>query len=143
MAGHIITRADTLTATLKQQEYYSDFLDSFATTPVGGELGRIKNERSVTQSIINLIFTNLGERLFQPLIGSSIFSDLFEINDTITLSSIELNVNNTIKYYEPRASVISVIATEGDDHTVNVEIVYYLINNPDPININFLLKRVR
>ena len=68
MAGHIITRADTLTATLKQQEYYSDFLDSFATTPVGGELGRIKNERSVTQSIINLIFTNIEKDYFNLLL---------------------------------------------------------------------------
>lgn len=143
MVAQVITRADTLTGKLKQQEYFSDFLDSFAMTPIGNELGKVTNERAVTQSIMNLFFTNVGERLFNPLVGSGIFNDLFEINDGVTTTAIELNVQNTIKYFEPRAQLISVSAVSNEEHTINVTIVYALINNPTPITISFLLQRVR
>ena len=56
-----ITRANTLTAAKKQQEFFSDFFDSFVKTPFGNDLARITNERDVNQSLKNLIQTNLGE----------------------------------------------------------------------------------
>jgi len=138
-----VTRADTLTSTIKKQEYFSDFLDSFAVSPVGGELGKVVNERSVTQSIKNLIMTSLGERLFQPTVGSNIYNSLFEFNDNLTNASIEFNIANTLKYNEPRCNLISVNVSSTDDYSLQVTITYALINNPEPITINFMLKRVR
>jgi phage baseplate assembly protein W len=138
-----VTRADTLTSTIKKQEYFSDFLDSFAVSPVGGELGKVVNERSVTQSIKNLIMTSLGERLFQPTVGSNIYNSLFEFNDNLTNASIEFNIANTLKYNEPRCNLISVNVSSTDDYSLQVTITYALINNPEPITINFMLQRVR
>jgi len=138
-----VTRADTLTSTIKKQEYFSDFLDSFAISPVGGELGKVVNERSVTQSIKNLIMTSLGERLFQPTVGSNIYNSLFEFNDNLTNASIEFNIANTLKYNEPRCNLISVNVSSTDDYSLQVTITYALINNPEPITINFMLQRVR
>ena len=137
------TRADTLTSTSKKQEYFSDFLDSFSLTPIGNDLGRVINEAAVTQSIKNLIYTNLGERLFQPNIGSNIKNSLFEFNDAINSQNIVFNIQNTIKYNEPRCNLISVIANPADDYTFLVNITYSLINNPEPITINMILQRVR
>jgi len=138
-----VTRADRNTSTAKKQEYFSDFLDSFAVSPIGGELGKVINERSVTQSIKNLIFTSLGERLFQPTIGSNIYNSLFEMNDNLTAASIQFNISNTLKYNEPRCNLISVVVTQINDYSLEVTITYALINNPEPITINFMLKRVR
>ena len=138
-----VTRADRNTSTAKKQEYFSDFLDSFAISPVGGELGKVVNERSVTQSIKNLIMTSLGERLFQPTVGSNIYNSLFEFNDNLTNASIEFNIANTLKYNEPRCNLISVNVSSTDDYSLQVTITYALINNPEPITINFMLKRVR
>lgn len=138
-----VTRADTLTSTIKKQEYFSDFLNSFAVSPVGGELGKVVNERSVTQSIKNLIMTSLGERLFQPTVGSNIYNSLFEFNDNLTNASIEFNIANTLKYNEPRCNLISVNVSSTDDYSLQVTITYALINNPEPITINFMLQRVR
>jgi phage baseplate assembly protein W len=139
----VITRADTLTSTIKKQEFFSDFLDSFATTPMGGDLGRVINERAVTQSIKNLIWTNLGERLFQPNVGSKINNSLFEMNDFITLNGIKTSIQNTIRYNEPRCNLISIEANSTDEHTISVSITYALINNPTPITFNLMLQRVR
>ena len=138
-----VTRADTLTSLIKKQEYFSDFLDSFTTTPIGNDLGRVVNEKAVTQAIKNLIYTDLGERLFQPTVGSNIRASLFEMNDFITRQNVSLAIQNTIKYNEPRCNLISVVVTSPDDYTLSVTIVYALINNPAPITISMIVQRVR
>ena len=61
-----VTRADTLTGTKKQREFFSDFVTSFSKTPLGDQLGRVTNEQSVKRSIRNLLLTDPGERFFRP-----------------------------------------------------------------------------
>ena len=139
-----ITRADKLTVSKKQQEYFSDFLNSFAYSPVNNNLAKISNEESVKQSLKNLILTSRGERIFQPNIGSGVNNLLFENSTRPTLNSIEFNIQNTIKYNEPRVNIIDVKAKETTNpNAVQVDIVFSMINNPEPISINFILKRVR
>jgi hypothetical protein len=139
-----ITRADTLTATLKKQEYFSDFVTSFAYSPIGNNLARVVNENSIKQSIKNLIKTNLGERIFQPTLGSNVYGSLFDLNSVITLTSIEFQIKNTIKFNEPRVNLLDVSAKNtSDENEIQIDIVFSLINNPEPISLNFLLKRVR
>ena len=134
----------TLTSSKKQQEYFSDFLNSFAYSPVNNNLAKITNDQSVKQSMKNLIFTVLGERLFQPNVGSNLNKLLFENITKAILNSIEFNIKNTIKYNEPRVEIIEVIAKETyNPNEVQVDIVFSMINNAEPISINFILKRVR
>lgn len=139
-----VTRAETLTSTSKKTEYYSDIPNSFAQTPFGNELTKITNERSITQSIKNLIYTNLGERLFQPTVGSDITAMLFEPNYRDYANEIELYIINTISNFEPRAEVIQVLFPEAfDENSVEITIIYRVINNAEPITLNLVLKRVR
>lgn len=139
-----ITRVDTFTSTQKKQEYYSDFLDSFAKTPIGNELGRVTNEKSVNQSLKNLIKTNLGERLFQPLVGSDVISSLFELGGVVESTHLKFAITNTIKNNEPRINLLEVIIDyETDPNNIVVTLVYSLINSIDITSYNILLKRVR
>lgn len=142
-----VSRADSLSAVKRQQEFFSDFLNSFAKTPVGDQLGRTINAQSVSQSLKNLILTNLGERLFQPMIGSNITSTLFDpFQASVTpTSALEFYISNTIKNNEPRAYLVGVEVNESemDKNALSVTIVYTLINSSDPITLNFVLKRVR
>lgn len=140
-----LTRADVLTGTKKQIDFFSDFLTSFAKTPFGNQLAKVSNEQAVTQSIKNLIRTNLGERLFQPTIGSDVYALLFEHNTPENESMIELFIETTIKNNEPRAQYISstVNTDMSNENSVEITVVYNLINNPEPITLTVLLKRVR
>jgi phage baseplate assembly protein W len=157
-----LTRAQTLTGTQKKVEFFSDFVTSFATTPVGNQLGRVTNEKAVNQALRNLILTNLGERLFQPDVGADINYMLFENNVPENYDMLETFIKATIKNYEPRAEVQEVLfssAVQGNvndlgytgamfgsnpgEHDLYVTIVYNLINNPEIITFNLLLKRVR
>jgi phage baseplate assembly protein W len=139
-----LTRAQTLTGAGKKEEYYSDFLNSFAKTPVGEQLARVLNERSINQALKNIILTNRGERLFQPGIGSDINAMLFENNFESNLSTIEFYIRNAVEINEPRVNLIGVSVETGQtEHEVVINIVYNTINNPAPTLFNYILKRVR
>jgi phage baseplate assembly protein W len=151
-----LTRADSFTNLKKKQEYFSDFLNSFAKTPIGDQLGRVTNEQSVNQSLRNLIKTNLGERLFQPRVGSDVYASMFEPNDILLVETLKFNIENTIKINESRVNLLSVDVTSVvnqltkasknigmDENTVTIKIVYTLINNPEPITLTTTLKRIR
>jgi uncharacterized protein len=137
------TRADKYTQTQKQ-EWFSDFLNNFDNHPINHSLTKVANERSVSQSIKNLILTDLGERLFQPTIGSDIRKTLFDPNDIVTAENITFFIKSTVRQNEPRATLLDVIVTANPDgNSFSVSVVYSLINNNVPITINLLLKRVR
>lgn len=140
-----VSRADALTGTKKQLEFFSDFNNNFNKTPFGNQLARLVNENSVEQSLRNLIKTNLGERLFQPTIGSDIYASLFENNFPENLTTLELFIKTTIRNNEPRVILnnITVTSDSMDEHTITVRLEYSLINNPEELTLDIILKRVR
>ena len=128
----------------KAIELYSDFPMTMDENPVSGDLTRITNENSVKQSIRNLLLTDRGERLFQPNLGSDIRALLFENISADTLVLIQEKVKDTIEIYEPRCNLISVDATSAiDDNTVNIRVLFNVINITQPIELNVTLSRVR
>ena len=137
----MVTRADKYLPPQKQ-EYFSDFLNDFDSHPINHSLSKVVNENSIKQSIRNLILTNLGERLFQPNIGSNILYSLFEPNDVVTAENITFFIKSTISQNEPRAMLLEV-NVYPDLNSFNVNIVFSLINNSIPIYLNVILKRVR
>jgi phage baseplate assembly protein W len=152
------TRAESISPKEKQGEFFSDFLNSFAKTPVGNQLGRVTNEKSVNQSLRNLIKTNLGERFFQPIVGSDVNASLFENVNNILLNDIEENIKLTIQNNEPRINLLEVsvqsseISDDGardfggfliQNNSISVTIVYNIINNSEEITLTTILTRVR
>jgi len=140
-----LTRADTFTGSKRQIEYFSDFLTSFAKTPIGNQLARVTNEQAVMQSLKNLIRTNLGERLFQPTVGSDVMATLFELNTDDARDSLEFFINNTVENNEPRVNLLqTIVNTDGiNEHQIEITLIYNLINNPEEQTLTLILKRVR
>jgi len=139
-----LNRAQTLTGSSKKEEFYSDFVTSFAKTPVGNQLARVINNNSINQSLKNIILTNRGERLFQPGIGSDINAMLFENNIESNLTTLDFYIRNAIEANEPRVNLIDLqIAPGQSDHEIIIAIVYNTINNPEPVLFEYILKRVR
>lgn len=138
------TRSDRFTQLNLKQESFSDFLNNFDAHPISKTLARTTNEASVGQSIKNLILTNLGERMFQPTIGSDIYRSLFEPGDIITQNHIIDSIKRTVKNNEPRAILLDVSVAQGTGDSLIVQIVYALINNVNqPLRLDVILKRVR
>jgi hypothetical protein len=139
-----LTRAETANGIRKKTEYFSDFLDSFAKTPYGNQLGRVTNEQAVNQALKNILMTNIGERLFSPYVGSNIYNTLFELNLKENLATLEFFIQNTIKNNEPRVNPLKIsVDKTQDENAIQITIIYNLINNPTPVSFSFLLKRAR
>jgi phage baseplate assembly protein W len=143
MSGRL-SRADSLINNNKRSEFNSDFLTSFAISPVGNQLGRVVNDKSIVQSLKNIISTDIGERLFQPSIGSDVRKMLFENIAGDNLSLVSSYIQTAILRSEPRVSLIKIdVSPYPEENGIAVIIYYSLINNPEPLSFTFILKRVR
>ena len=123
---------------------YSDLDLNFTIHPVKKDINRYTNETAVVNSIKNLILTNHYERPFRPDIGSNVRRLLFENMDTITATTLEKEIAQTIKNYEPRANISRLnVSPDYDNNGFNVYMEFYVINRTNPITINFFLERIR
>lgn len=139
-----MARADIYSPNYKKDERYSDFLLSFNKNPSTGNLGRVINEQSVKQALTTLILTSKGERFYNPNIGSKVKSSLFDPADAMTAQTIRESITEAITYYEPRVNLISVeIADDPDNDRYKINIFFNLINIPDVLQLDLILKRVR
>jgi phage baseplate assembly protein W len=123
---------------------FKDLDLNFTIHPVKKDINTYKNEYAVINSIKNLVLLNHYEKPFRPEIGSSIRALLFENIDSVIAAQIERAIVETISNFEPRARVSVVTAIPNpDENKYSVRLEFFVINNPDPITINFFLERIR
>jgi phage baseplate assembly protein W len=128
----------------KKISLYSDLYKDLTQNPTNGDLALRRDEESVKESIKNLILTDKGERLMQPLIGGNIRAMLFENITPAVLKMIEEQIFITIEEYEPRAELIDVeVKSTIDDNKVEVTIRFYITNIAQPIQLKVFLERIR
>lgn len=138
------TRADNFTQTRKIPDLFSDFLNDLTPHPITKDIVRTKNDSAIKQSIKNIVLTNLGERLFQPTIGSEIGGALFEPNDIILEENLKFTIRSAIAFHEPRVQVINVeVVSFSEEDRVAVNIYFAIINSTVVETVNLILRRVR
>jgi len=126
------------------REVYSDIDLSFLSHPITGKLTRKINREAVKQSVKSLILTDYYERPFKSDIGCGIRALLFENFHPAITQQMDTAIREVISNYEPRAVIHSVdIQANPDQHELNVSIIFFVTNDPEPISLNVLLERVR
>jgi predicted component of type VI protein secretion system len=69
---------------------------------------------------------------------------LFENVDPIIAAQIERAIAEVINNYEPRVRILDLNATAyPDDNLYSMKMTFMIINNPNPITIDFFLERIR
>ena len=124
---------------------FKDINITFKKHPVTNDLVVSKDASAIKQSIVNLLMTNKGERVYQPEYGSDLRRFLFEPMDFATAATIQSNIVSTIKKFEPRIGILSLEAIPNfDDNGFDVEMTYEIrgTDNP-PVNVDFFLARTR
>jgi len=138
------TRADKLTSNLKKDLFYSDFLINLDKHPLNGSLAKTTNENAVKQAIRNLILTDIYERPYQPQMGSKFHSLLFEPMNELTVPLLERTIEDTIRLFEPRATLRFVKVTPVEARNeYNINIVFSLVNSIGDIQLDLIIKRIR
>jgi predicted component of type VI protein secretion system len=64
--------------------------------------------------------------------------------DNLTAASIESEIAQTIKNFEPRARISRITAyADFDKNGFSVQLEFFIVNRTEPITINFFLERIR
>lgn len=132
------------TSPVQSRVIYSDFTNDLDFNPISEDVAVKLNENSIKQSIKNILFTDRGERLFQPLFGGHIRAMLFENITPQLLVAMKQQISNTIRANEPRCNLIDVVCSaEEDRNGVFVTVVFNVINKQEPVVLEVVLERVR
>ena len=106
---------------------------SFKSNPLNDDLIGLKNESAIARSIKNLVFTQKGEKFFDPSFGSALYSSLFENVDEVTALQIEDDIKFMISTYELRVNLINVeVLPNFDNNQFDVILVYQIIGSDTP-----------
>lgn len=124
---------------------FKDISMSFQTNPLNDDLIALKNENAIARSIRNIVFTLPGEKFFDPDFGSNISRSLFENIDDVSAVTISDEIENSIRNYEPRVSLISVETfPDYDNNNFDVTITYRVIGaDIPPQQLEFVLLPTR
>jgi len=118
---------------------FKDISLSFKRNPLTDDIITISNETAIARSIRNIVYTQYGEKFFDPRFGSDIENALFENLDEITSSVIRDKIRTSIINYEPRVRLIGVdVSPNYDGNEFNVTITFEIIG----IDINSQVQRL-
>jgi len=127
------------------KQEFKDISMSFQTNPLNDDLIALKNSSAIARSIRNIVFTQPGEKFFNPNFGSRISESLFENIDDVSADVIRDEIRNSIKNFEPRVNLLSVIVRPNFDfNEINVTIEYEIIGiDIPPQQLDFVLLPTR
>jgi phage baseplate assembly protein W len=124
---------------------YKDLNITFKKHPVTNDLIVSKDSGAIKQAISNLLLTNVGERFFQPQLGSKIPGLLFEPFDFATSGLIRDEINRVLVNYEPRVKINSIdVFPNYDANGYDVDMTIKILGRDDEIiGIEIFLERTR
>ena len=118
---------------------------SFETNPLNNDLIVLKNSSAIARSIRNIVFTQPGEKFFQPEFGSRVSQSLFETADALSAISIRDEIRSSIINYEPRVKLLDVnVNPNPGENEMNVTIEYEIVGlDIPPQQLDFVLLPTR
>ena len=117
----------------QRKEYYYNPIDFKPDVAVGVKLpfGKPKGlfaqsfttEEQAVSNLKNLLLTRKGERPFQPLFGSDVYSQLFENIDSNLNERVSQTLSEDIKFWLPYIVIDNIdIETEPDRNFLRIEL---------------------
>jgi len=124
---------------------FRDISLSFVRNPVTNDIVAITNEDAIKKSVINLVRTRIGERFFNPILGTNIGDSMFELQTPELANNLELEITTLLKNFEPRIiNASSFVTYPGDSNDLNIRISYDIVGLPLPVQIiEFILQPTR
>ncbi len=122
---------------------FKDISFNFSKNPITNDVVVLKNEEAIKQSVKNLVLTKLGERLFNPLLGTNTNSYLFELSTSFSINTLIQEIEEILKNFEKRIRLSNItVNLEDDSNEFNVSIEYFIVGLPQVLqNVEFLLVR--
>lgn len=137
--------AQTSTVKATQNREYIDIDLSFAAKG-SGDVYKKNSVASVKQALKNLLMTNRTEKPFAPYFGANLQEILFELADQNSSREITFAIIENIKAFEPRIdpSTVKIFPDVApDNNTLNITIIFNVVNSSKTIEFTTRLNRLR
>lgn len=91
---------------------------------------------AVKNNIKNLLLTNRGERVFQPLIGLNLRQFLFEQITPEVIFEIQNDIRDTIKLWLPFVTVENIVVSENTttSNTIQIKVDFSIQQVPNSLD---------
>lgn len=119
--------------------------------PIVGRNGNLfdlsySTEEQIISNLKNLLFTNRGERIMQPLFGTRIRESLFEQNTEILKEKIAIEISEAIDFWLPYIGIsnleIETVIAAGsgmEEHGVRINLEILINGRESEIPITFVV----
>ena len=117
---------------------------NFSAHPVTGDLTILEDADAVKRSVRNIVYMSTYDKPFHPEINVGIKDLLFEQLSPVTALRIREKIMDSIKQFEPRASLMEVqVFADADKNAFAVKVYFRVVNMPDPVVLDLTLERLR
>ena len=126
-------------------QQFKDISMSFQSNPLTNDLIALKNASAIARSIRNIVFTQPGEKFFNPNFGSRVSESLFDNVDNTSADVIRDQIRSSIRNFEPRVNLLNVsVNPNEEDNEMNVVIQYEVTGiDVPPQQLEFVLLPTR
>ena len=124
---------------------FRDISLSFSRHPVTNDVAILIDEDAIKRSVMNLVRTKIGERFYNPLLGSRIEDQMFEVAGSDAAMELEDDIVLLLENFEPRVAGVEVkVVYPMDSNSLIIEISYDIVGITAPRqNIDFILQSTR
>jgi hypothetical protein len=131
-------------ATIARQTTYKDLDFTFKQNPNTNDVGIKKDNASISQSVLNILRTNHGERPFNYKFGANLRSYLFENMTRATAANMTTSINTALGNWEPRIEVLNTnVQAKADENEVFITVTGRVKSSNEVIDIATTIERLR
>ena len=132
------------TGTKRNTKVWKDLNLNFTSHPTTKDVIKLEGVNAVKRSVRNLINLNHYEKPFHPEIGSNVRDILFEPMTPLTEVFLAKKIEEVLINHEPRVRLVRVnINSNPDQNRYRVWIEFYVVNHPEPVQVETFLERLR
>ncbi len=124
---------------------YSDLDFAMKANPnIEYDVAVMTDSAAIRQSILNILRTNHGEKVFDPLFGANLSAYLFENIDHITALAISNDIQHAIERDEPRVRILNIqVRTKPDNNAVSITVTIEVLTSQQLVDISTSIERLR
>ena len=122
---------------------FKDISLSFKKHPVTKDILVLKDNDAIKKSVMNIVRTSIGDRFYEPTLGTRVGDMLFSLNtDEYNQSLLKSEVRTALQNWEPRVKLKRIDTSfVNDSNSVEVIVDYEIIGQPNiPQEIQFVLE---
>jgi hypothetical protein len=131
-------------ATIARQTTYKDLDFTFKQNPNTNDVGIKKDNASISQSVLNILRTNHGERPFNYKFGANLRRYLFENMTRATAANMTTSIETALGNWEPRIEVLNTnIQAKADENEVFITVTGRVKSSNEVLDITTTIERLR